>query len=132
MKVKDRIGYLKDLWQEAEKIYRTKGQENYEQRASYIYGLLREAWERAFEEVLLGGTVERYRNSVQTQHAKQLADINVVDCSALDAGMEKCSRWLPGHDQAGAENAPVPDPAELKGDIKALEDWVKGIRSRRQ
>ena len=131
MKVKDRIGHLKDLQQKAESINRREGSEQYEREATYIYGLLREAWERAFEEVLLGGTVERYRNTVQTQQANQLADICRADCDALDAGMSKCSRWLPGHDQAPAENTPFPNPQELKGDIKALDNWVKAIRRRR-
>lgn len=43
--------------------------------------------------------------------------------------MTKCSKWL--HDQAPAARAPVPEPAELKADIEALEGWVKAIRDRR-
>ena len=132
MKVKSRIGYLKDLWQAANKVYRYGNQDQYEQDASYIYGLLREAWERGFEEVLLGGTVERYRNSIQTQHAGLLSDICRTDCDALDAGMTKCSKWLPGHDQSAADNALFPEPNELLEDVKALEDWVKTIWRRRQ
>ena len=132
MKVRGRIGHLNDLWQKADKIYRREGSERYEREATYIYGLLREAWERAFEEVLLGGAVERYRNTVQTQQANQLADICRADCDELEAGMSKCSRWLPGHDQAPAENTPIPNPQELKGDIDALDDWVRAIWRRRR
>lgn len=94
MKVKNRIGHLKNLQQAAEKVYRTGDTEKYEIDTQHIYGLLREAWERGFEEVLLGGAVERYRNSVETQRARQLADISEGDCRALDAGMTKSSRWL--------------------------------------
>ena len=83
------------------------------------------------EEVLLAGTVERYRNSVQTKRASQLADICADDCKALDAGMTKCSRWLTGHDQSAADNAPFPEPSEVKEDIKALDDWTREIRKRR-
>lgn len=132
MKVKDRIGHLKDLWQRAAKLQRDGKQSEYEHSASYIYGLLREAWERAVEEVLLNGVIERYRNSVQTQQADKLHDIDGTDCKDLDAGMTKCSRWLPGHDKASAENAPCPASTELETDIKALEDWVKKIRDRRK
>jgi hypothetical protein len=46
--------------------------------------------------------------------------------------MTKCSKWLPGHDQAAAARAPVPGPAELKADIEALDDWVAAIRNRRK
>lgn len=132
MKVKDRIGHLKDLWQAADKLDRKGEQQEYERHAAYIYGLLREAWERAVEEVLLNGVVERYRNSVQTNRARSLADICDGDCKALDAGMTKCSQWLSGHDQAPAEIAPYPEPSELEEDIKALEGWVKDIHTRRK
>lgn len=56
-------------------------------------------------------------------HAKQLTDITEQDCEGrLEAGMTKCSRWLPGHDQSPAENVPVPEPEELADDIAALEN----------
>ena len=93
--------------------------------------MLREAWERALEEVLLGGIVERFRPGVQTQQIAKIADITAEDCRTLDAAMTKCSKWLPGHDQAAAARAPVPEPAELKADIEALEKWVAAIRKRR-
>jgi len=93
--------------------------------------LLREAWERALEEVLLAGVVERFRPGVQTQHIGTITDITLQDCGALEAAMTKCSKWLPGHDQAPAARAPVPDPAELNADIGALENWVGAIHSRR-
>jgi len=132
MKVKDRIGVLKSKWQAADKLHRTAQRDQYEREASLVYGLLREAWERGLEEVLLGGVVERYRRNIQTQQAKYLHDITQTDCTTLDAGMTKCSRWLPGHDQSGAENAPFPEPSELMQDIEALEGWIRVIRDRRR
>ncbi|MCB1032839.1 MAG: ATP-binding protein [Acidobacteria bacterium] len=131
MRVKDRLGVLKKRWQEAEKLHRTASRETYERAAIEIYGLLREAWERAVEEVLLDGVVERYRQSVETRRARKLADIADTDCDALDAGMTKCSRWLRGHDQPPAENTSVPEPDEVKQDIDALNGWVTTIRKRR-
>lgn len=132
MKVGDRIGVLKSLWQRAEKLHRTSTRDEYEQKAAFIYGKLREAWERGLEEVLLGGVIERYRHSVETRQAKLLPDITKPDCDSFEAGMTKCSRWLPGHDQAPADNAPMPEPDELKQDIGALENWVTTIRKRRK
>jgi energy-coupling factor transporter ATP-binding protein EcfA2 len=130
--VKKRVGFLKKLWQEADKLFRNGHQSAYEKDAAYIYGLLREAWERGLEEVLLGGTVERYRAGVQTQQIEQLADITIEDCKALDSAMTKCSKWLPGHDQAPAARQDIPAPDELKTDIEALDTWVATIRKRRQ
>ena len=129
--VNKKIGYLKKEFQAADKLFRQGQQSAYEKDATYLYGLLREAWERALEEVLLGGIVERFRSGVQTKHISTIADICMEDCRTLDAAMTKCSKWLPGHDQAAAARAPVPEPSELKADIEQLENWVSAIRQRR-
>ncbi|MDK2742872.1 MAG: AAA family ATPase [Nitrospira sp. BO4] len=129
--IKKKIGYLKNGCQAADKLARDGHQDAYEKEAKYLYGLLREGWERALEEVLLSGVVERYRSSIQTQHVAQIADITAEDCKAVETAMSKCSKWLPGHDQAAAARAPVPSPTELKADIDALEEWVTAIRKRR-
>jgi energy-coupling factor transporter ATP-binding protein EcfA2 len=131
-KINDKIGHLKNCWQAADKLLRDGHQDAYEKEAKHLYGLLREAWERGLEEVLLGGLVERYRPSIQTQHVAQIADITPEDCKAVEVGMTKCSSWLTGHDQAAAARAPVPKPNELKADIDTLEKWVKAIRDRRK
>ena len=130
MPIKKKIGYLKNEWQAADKLHRDGHQAAYEKEAKYLYGLLREAWERALEEVLLAGIVERFRPGVQTQHIDTIADITAQDCGTLDAAMTKCSKWL--HDQAPAARAPVPEPAVLKDDMEELENWVGAIRSRRR
>lgn len=129
--VKKKIGYLKNEWQAADKLFRKGHQGAYEKEAKFLYGLLREAWERALEEILLGGIVERFRPGVQTQHIGTIADITEEDCRTLDAAMTKCSKWLPGHDQAAAARSPVPEPGDLKADIEALERWVAAIHKRR-
>ncbi len=129
--IKKKIGFLKKKYQATEKLYRDGHQPAYEKEASYIYGLLREAWERALEEVLLGGVVERYRPGVQTQQVIQIADITDDDCNTLNTAMTKCSKWLPGHDQAAAARADIPGPKILNADIEALETWVSDIRKRR-
>lgn len=128
--VKDRIGYLRNQWQAAEKLFRNGEFEEYEQRAAALLRMLREAWGRAIEEVLLGGVVERYRRSVQTLRMGDLQDISESDCSIVEAAMTKTSRWV--HDKAAAENPPVPEPPEIFGDIEELETWRKSIIERRK
>ena len=129
--VKKKIGYLKKEWQGADKLFRDGYELKYEKEASYIYGLLREAWERALEEVLLDGVVERYRTNIQTTQVLKIADITEEDCRVLEAAMTKCSKWLPGHDQAPPARADIPGPDVLKDDIHTLEKWVAEIRGRR-
>ncbi|HGE2318757.1 TPA: AAA family ATPase [Pseudomonas aeruginosa] len=131
MPIRKKIGHLNSEYQAAAKLSRDGHQDAYEKEAKNIYGLLREAWERALEEVLLCKIVERYRPGVQTQQIAKLADVTEEDCRQVDAAMTKCSRWLRGHDQAAAARAPVPGPDELKADIDALDSWVKAINKRR-
>jgi energy-coupling factor transporter ATP-binding protein EcfA2 len=132
MPFKGKIGYLKSRWVELDKLLREGNQDAYDERAKSLYGRLREAWERALEEVLLNGVVQRYRPSVETHRLAKVNDITEADCKAVEAGMTKASAWLIGHDQAAAARSPVPGPAELKKDIEALETWVKGIYDRRK
>ena len=72
LKVRSREGHLRKLFQDAEKLHRDGHQDAYERDAVEIYGFLREAWERALEEVLLGGVVERFRSTVQTRQVALL------------------------------------------------------------
>ena len=131
MPVKKRIGFLKNLLQQAEKLFREGHQAGYEKDAGHIYGLLRESWERGLEEVLLGGVVERYRAGIQTQQISKISDITPEDCNAVEVAMTKSSKWLPGHDQAPAAKQDIPEPEELRQDVEALEKWASNIRKRR-
>ena len=132
LKVSKRVSHLKKLLQEATKLHRDGHQALYEKETAFIYGYLREAWERGLEEVLLGGVVERYRPGVQTQQVAVIADITEEDCRAVETAMTKCSKWLPGHDQAAGARADIPEPASLEADIGALNDWLAMIRRRRR
>jgi hypothetical protein len=131
MAVKKRIGHIKNEWASVDKLHRDGHQDQYEKEAKNLYGLLREAWERGTEEVLLGGVVERFRPGVQTQQITAISDITPDDYKAVEKGMSKCSTWLRGHGQAAAAPTPVPKPTELKADIDELDNWVKAINKRR-
>lgn len=127
-----RLGWIKNELQRAEKVFRIQGQKEYEPIAVRLYARLRQTWERAVEEVLLNGVVERFRPSVETKRLRQLTDVQPTDYDAVDVGMTKCSRWEGGHDQALATNDPIPAPDELLNDITALETWIKHVSDRRR
>lgn len=133
LKIKRRIGHLNDLWQDAKSLFTKGEQEEYEQKGGEIYGVLREAWERGVEEILLNGVVERFRPGVQTHgRIMMLSDICEEDCGAVRDGMSKCSRFLQGHDQSPAGREPFPRPDEMKKDIDALDSWTRAIGDRRK
>lgn len=129
MKVKDRLGCLREDLQSAEAVY-NRSHKDYEPLARLIYERLREAWERGVEEVLLNGAVVRFGRPVHTQQLRPLHDITPDDIRAVVEGMTEASRVL--HDQPGATNEPMPDPEELLSDIQALDQWVSAIRKRRK
>jgi hypothetical protein len=127
-----RIGVLRDRWQALAKVHREQGEKEYTPLANRLYGDLRKTWERAIEEVLLDEVVLRFRESIETQRLRKIADITQDDLATIEAGMSKASKWEGGHDHALASNEPIPPPDELKTDINALDEWVKAVRKRRQ
>ncbi len=132
LKVRRRVSHLRKMFQDAATLHRQGHQDAYEKATVEIYGFLREAWERALEEELLGGVVERFRATVQTRQVASLADIRQEECKAFTSAMTKCSRWLRGHDDAPAARAYVPEPDELREDIDKLDDFLAAIRKRRK
>ena len=130
--VKGRIGVLRNRWQAANQVLTKDGIGTYEPVARDVFGLLREAWERAVSEVLLNDVVERYRPSIETKKVAPLHDITEADCKLVNDAMTECSRWIRGHDEALADGTPLPQAPELKTRIDELETWVKSVRKRRQ
>jgi hypothetical protein len=110
--------------------HRNGQQDEYEAQLTNTFGLLREGWERAVEELLLNQTVMRFDHRVQTQRIKNLHDIRQGDIDEIDAGMSVCSKWLPGHAQAPAINEPLPEPAALLAEIERLERFAQEMRKR--
>ena len=129
MKVDDRLKYIRNVLDEARRVLKAGDRDGYETLGSRCYGLLRETWERAVEEVVLNDVINRFRPSVETKRLRDVA-IETADYVTIDNGMSKCSRWLTGHDSAGAIASPFPDPAEIDEDIKQLADF-KRVKKRK-
>lgn len=129
---KKRIGELRNRWTQADKVFRTIGQDAYDPLATSIYADLRRTWERAIEEVLLNQVVLRFRPGIETNRLKKVGDITQADLDAVEKGMTKSSKWEGGHDQALAMNERPPAPTDLKQDIDDLETWVSGVEKRRK
>lgn len=133
-KVSERIGHLQNALAKARAAHEAGDPDGYELLARDWYGRLRETWERAVEEVLFGGIVNRYRHDVQTKRfrSEKVWLLTEEDAIALDRGMAKCSGQLRGHDQPAAVNDPIPPPQELAADLEELKDWVETIKRRRK
>lgn len=95
------------------------------------YSRLRAAWERAVEEVLLNGVIERMKPQVHTQQLRHIPDINDNDVAAVTAAMSRCSAIIEAHDDplTALPNSPTID--ELEADISTLDSWARDINKRR-
>lgn len=121
-KITARIGYLKNALVKLEKVEREQTEDEYIREAKSWYGMLREAWERAVEERLFKGVIERFGYSVQTNRLKNLA-ITRQMLDDIDKGMTESSKWV--HDAAAGLNPTIPDSNKAKVDLAFFEAFAQ-------
>lgn len=90
--------------------------------AKQFYTDLRETWERAVEEVVLGGVVERFGTDVKTQSLK-MVDIDDADYRTIFFAMKRASERS-GHDQAAAKQIDAPDKKQMETDLLELRGFI--------
>ena len=122
-----RIGYLRDIHQRVEKLYRTGDADGYEYLVRSGYGLLRDSWERMVEEVLLNDVVQRFRRGVETKRLRPVF-VDDPDVKTIYFAHSKCSRYE--HDCARELQMPVPPPDEFLGDVEELVMYLSVIKKR--
>jgi energy-coupling factor transporter ATP-binding protein EcfA2 len=101
---------------------------HYEQawrRTSGFYQRVRTSWERAVEERMFAGVVERFERDVKTQ---QLRNIKVAGelVSQVEQGMTRASTFL--HEGAFAAQITLPSLAEMSQDLDALRAFERETR----
>lgn len=124
-----RVKSLKNTAQELKKLEKS-GAPEFSQRIRYEYSRLRSLWERAVEEVLLGGVIERYSPVVHTQQLRGLDRIEKDDIDTVTEAMTKCSRITEAHDTPSVTQDPLPGADEFEQDVIHLEDWTRDVRKR--
>ena len=92
----------------------------------YLCSAIRKVIERAIEEVLTAGIVERYRRAIRTSNVKQLAKIHVGYTDLLDGLMTKYSSFE--HAQVAESRVALPDLDQLESDLLGLEGWADEFR----
>ncbi|MEA9797722.1 AAA family ATPase [Xanthomonas campestris pv. raphani] len=122
-----RVGVVKNVQVLAAKAYSQNDQANYEMHTVRAYTLLRLAWERSVEEVLLRNVVIRFRKSVDTQRLSGVA-VSDGDYARVNDGMTKCSNYA--HDRPEIAGVALPDPDELLTDILAFDSFIKEVNAR--
>jgi ABC-type lipoprotein export system ATPase subunit len=116
-----RIKYLRNKLVALQKIEKAQSQDDYIVAAKAWYGLLREGWERAVEERLLKGVVERFKPEIQTQKLRKL-HIDPQYLTDIETGMTDCSKWV--HDAAAGLNPTIPDTVKATEDLARFEKFA--------
>lgn len=118
--VKKKVAYLRNKLV-AVKTAETGDPDEYRDQVKLWYTLLRESWERAVEERLFKGVIQRFNKGVQTQ---RLARVVVTDAliKEVNDNMTESSKWL--HDMAAGVNPAVPTTAKLGEELKAIDEFI--------
>lgn len=110
------------------KFHHTRGdQANWRREVGSFEKELREAWERAVEEVV-SPVMKRLSQKVHTDNLIKITVLQEEDCATMREAYGRCSRLL--HSQPGELNPRLPSPEDIEREISVLEKWVADIRSR--
>ena len=118
--VKSRVAYLKNELAALKKL-ENGDQNEYRNKVKLWYELLRESWERAVEERLFKGVVQRFNKGVQTQRLPKV-EIDKSLIKEVETGMSDSSKWL--HDTSAGVNPAVPTNTKLNADIDLIEKFI--------
>jgi hypothetical protein len=130
LKAKQRVDPLLGKLRTIEKLYEARNEDAYEPAVIDFCSSLRQAFERAVEEEILGDVVTR---RTDTTHPTALRKVICTEkiCDMVERGVDENSPWL--HDQARADGAAPPNPGELREGLevfKGLLSEVKAARAR--
>jgi energy-coupling factor transporter ATP-binding protein EcfA2 len=105
-------------------------EDTYKDAVGGFYSKLREAWERALEEVAFAGVVLRHRDYIDAKWLARATAFAEKDSHVWAAAFKKCSGLLIGHDPSQGRNRAAPEPEELLQDVAELGTWVRDLKSR--
>jgi hypothetical protein len=127
MNLKQRLGQLKVRAAEWDSEAAPASFDEAWRRVCSFYNDLRTSWERAVEERLFRGVVQRFQRAVKTQSLK---DVNITPelIHDVDTGMTRASKFV--HDQPPAASAALPGRSELEADLGLLVEFEKVTKAR--
>ena len=125
MNLRQRVGLLKKRAQEWDAQPPPSGYDEAWHRVTQFYSDLRTSWERAVEERLFRGVVQRFQRAVKTQSLKEVVITgDLVD--QVERGMTRSSMFV--HDEPPSSLTPLPGRTELEADVACLTDFEKETR----
>jgi len=128
--IRDRIDKLEKKLRANKKNYEKGADEDYRSGTSLIYSELRATWERALEDTVFAGVINRHRDYINTKDLNLVTVLSDQDVSEFNIAFKKCCDFTESHDPARGRDGDVPDPSEVMNDIQSLKAWESNLRQR--
>jgi DNA-binding MarR family transcriptional regulator len=131
--VKERIDHLEKAQRAFEKLPRP-AQPTSELASDLIrqYSFLRATVERVVQDLVLNGTVQRYRDYIDVSRLEKVVGVTADEVAEIRRIYQRCHDLVEAHDPASAKDEAPPTPEDLKNDIASLKVVVESIRARRK
>lgn len=115
------------LAEEVEEMRKNRPADNDEawRKVDGFYKRVRTSWERAVEERLFGGVVERFERDVKTMQFRNIR-VTPERIRACEDGMTRGSRFV--HEDAYAAQVPLPSVKDMAEDVEALRSFERETR----
>lgn len=126
MKLRQRVGHLKQRVQEWNTAADPRDEDEAWRRVRDFYSQMRMTWERAVEERLFKGVVQRFQREVKTQSLRDVA-ISPELVAEVEAGMTRCSEFV--HDAPVGTRTTIPTRGTLESDLQRLVDFEETTRA---
>lgn len=125
MKLRARVGVLTEEVEQWDNQPEPADFDEEWRRVSGFYSRMRTTWERAVEERLFRGVVQRFQREVKTLWLK---DVEITEelVEAVEAGMTRCSEFV--HDEPPGAAITLPGRQELAADLEKLREFEKRTR----
>jgi len=125
MRLRDRVAVLADRVQNWDNQPPPRDFDEAWRRVRDFYADLRTTWERAVEERLFRGVVQRFQRDVKTL---KLRDVEVTPelVSAIEEGMTRASEFV--HDEPPAAATTLPGRRELADDLDKMRNFEQRTR----
>lgn len=125
LKLRQRVGRLTERVQEWDRGPDPEDEDEAWSRVCDFYAQMRVTWERAVEERLFRGVVQRFQREVKTQSLKDV-DIRPELVEAVNEGMTRCSLFV--HDAPPGTRSVIPARADLQADLEKLRTFEEATR----
>ncbi len=127
MKLRSRIGVLDQQVAQWDNQPAPRDFDEAWRRVCDLYDQMRKTWERAIEERLFRGVVQRLQREVKTRKLKDVA-ISPEQIGTVTEGMTRCSHFV--HDAPPGTATNLPDRQQLAKDLERLKDFERDTRPR--